>query len=779
MSAVIRPAHPRIILPRNGHITKPRAGDKLPLAVPIRSRFANAGERAPNGEGFDVHIIAATARVARDHGIIRSTAWSRDLSLYRANPVVLWAHDDRMPPIAECVDLSVDPRDGNLNEWWRFHSGLTDDEHDRLATRVKVLYAVGGMRCASVSWLTHEVNDPTRADMEEARRLGEPEPWWVVTRAELLETSAVPVPSDPHATQVERALRDCSKKGIDMAPVRTAWDKSKRDLPSQVTEDPNASDEGEHPPAQGHDASQVNSYRCTRCRGEQVDGPPCRACGSQEMVAMRDGEESSVEAIEDATADLDDELEPGSGGTGAQAGSTSPNPHHAAKKGKKRVTVKPDHASGKAVTGDADPGSKAATGATILASDSTDFEASTPQAGDFGGSIQTLVFPKTHWPEGGFHIRYWATIRGFKHLNLVETADAYELPQRPEGDFEAGTLAWTCLTGAAYETPNDPDCMVRARIGSMAVSPDDPDSEGATPIAGSDTNQGATPLAGGGDTVHAVTGALPFKRSTVRLGIAAPWDPAAEVTAMEGAAALRARHAYLEPGADPAQRGSYRFPHHRASSDAAVVLRGCAASLARLGVTKMTAQDRAGVFRHLTGHYLQDFRREAPGQAQLERAVQAALAMENQQDHADVAGSYSAMAAFIRTHGATLKTLGGGNEALGAEIVTDEVERRRTLSGEGEFTGEEALAVLMDEANHDADAALEALSGSARAGGNPEPSDEDGDDEDTPLEGEALMRELEELAKRKPELVVATIERTVARVMQKHLGTLPKPRRPA
>jgi hypothetical protein len=49
-------------------------------------------------------------------------------------------------------------------------------------------------------------------------------PYWVVTRAELLEVSAVPVPSDPDALAVERAIETARAKGIDVKSVQEAWD---------------------------------------------------------------------------------------------------------------------------------------------------------------------------------------------------------------------------------------------------------------------------------------------------------------------------------------------------------------------------------------------------------------------------------------------------------------------------------------------------------------------------------------------------------------------------
>lgn len=203
---------------------------------------AGAGKKAPNGEAYDVRIVASTARVARDGGIIEAKAWAKDLSRYIANPVVQWCHDYSEPPVGTCVYVIVDEARGLLDAYWRFLTDISDDEWDRFAGRLKALYAVKGLNACSVGFIVHEWRDPTAEEKVAALQLDGTEPYWVAVRAELLEQSAVPVPSDPNALAVDRALGDAKRKGIPVAELEERWARAKQrsqdaDAGSETTTD--------------------------------------------------------------------------------------------------------------------------------------------------------------------------------------------------------------------------------------------------------------------------------------------------------------------------------------------------------------------------------------------------------------------------------------------------------------------------------------------------------------------------------------------------------------
>lgn len=90
-----------------------------------------------------------------------------------------------------------------------------------------------------------------------------------------------------------------------------------------------------------------------------------------------------------------------------------------------------------------------------------------------------------------------------------------------------------------------------------------------------------------------------------------PWDADAEVKKVEGAAALRRMHAWVNEAADPDTKGAYKLPHHKA--DGRVVWRGVAAAMSRLMQkgTDIPEADWDGVYRHLVRHYEQ-FDKEPP-----------------------------------------------------------------------------------------------------------------------------------------------------------------------
>lgn len=139
-------------------------------------------------EGGPLRFIAATEAVARDGMIIDSTGWQ--LENYRANPVVLWAHDytGHRPPIGR-ADITVDSETGNLM------ADITFDSADSFAADVERKYRDGFMNAVSVGWNTIEMSPSG-----DGRSLGR------VTKAELLDISAVPVPGDPGAL-IEREKR--------------------------------------------------------------------------------------------------------------------------------------------------------------------------------------------------------------------------------------------------------------------------------------------------------------------------------------------------------------------------------------------------------------------------------------------------------------------------------------------------------------------------------------------------------------------------------------------
>lgn len=165
-------------------------------------------------ESGPLRFIAATEAIARDGLIIDSTGWQLDN--YRANPVVLWAHDytGQRPPIGR-ADISLDKESGNLM------ADITFDSGDQFAADVERKYRAGFLNAVSVGWNTIEMTPSG-----DGRSLGR------VTKAELLDISAVPVPGDPGAL-IDREKRGLAEIGMQLARLTTAQDEAEEDAISE------------------------------------------------------------------------------------------------------------------------------------------------------------------------------------------------------------------------------------------------------------------------------------------------------------------------------------------------------------------------------------------------------------------------------------------------------------------------------------------------------------------------------------------------------------------
>jgi HK97 family phage prohead protease len=122
-------------------------------------------------------ITIAANNVARDN-IDLDIATLR-MDNFRRNPVVLWAHDRKMPPIGVTDEIWNDD-EGRLHA--RFH--FADDP---FAQRIASLWDQGIIRAASISWGGGDISFPDTG------------PWIRETNAELYEWSLVPIGSDPDA----------------------------------------------------------------------------------------------------------------------------------------------------------------------------------------------------------------------------------------------------------------------------------------------------------------------------------------------------------------------------------------------------------------------------------------------------------------------------------------------------------------------------------------------------------------------------------------------------
>mgnify|MGYP007071607982 CR=1 FL=1 len=122
--------------------------------------------------------IASDESLDRHGERIAIKGW--ELGAYVKNPVLQWAHDYSLPPIGKAVNIRMDGQ--KLIFEPDFH-GETE-----LSKQVKTLFEKGYLKAFSVGFIPKEMDGNT------------------ITKAELLEISAVPVPSNPNALVYARSI---------------------------------------------------------------------------------------------------------------------------------------------------------------------------------------------------------------------------------------------------------------------------------------------------------------------------------------------------------------------------------------------------------------------------------------------------------------------------------------------------------------------------------------------------------------------------------------------
>lgn len=131
-----------------------------------------------------LRFIGSTESVDRDGDIISADGW--ELDNYKKNPVFLWAHDYKIPPIGRAIDVRV------VNKQLIFDIEFPDEGIFPLADTIFKLYKGNFLNATSVGFIGKE-GEPTKTG-------------YAFTRQELIELSAVPVPSNPTALQQAKSL---------------------------------------------------------------------------------------------------------------------------------------------------------------------------------------------------------------------------------------------------------------------------------------------------------------------------------------------------------------------------------------------------------------------------------------------------------------------------------------------------------------------------------------------------------------------------------------------
>jgi len=134
-----------------------------------------------------LEFIGSTEAQDRDGDIIRASGWN--LKDFKANPVIMWAHDYSQPPIGRAKKVWVD------NKQLKFEVEFVPKETYEFADVIYRLVKDGYIKATSVGFIPRQWDEMTSKE-------GDPDLGWsplVYKKQDLLELSIVPVPSNPEA----------------------------------------------------------------------------------------------------------------------------------------------------------------------------------------------------------------------------------------------------------------------------------------------------------------------------------------------------------------------------------------------------------------------------------------------------------------------------------------------------------------------------------------------------------------------------------------------------
>lgn len=164
------------------------------IASELCAALIKSTKAAGDADSGSFSVVASTSDRDRQNEIVDQAGW--DLSYYKLNPVVLWAHDYGSLPIGVCTSIGVE--NGKLVASGKFAPA----DANPFAQQVRRLYDLGIVKTVSVGFLPHEFDSNDRD---------------IVTKAELLEFSFCPVPANPFALSQMQIKRS----GIDLGMVRS------------------------------------------------------------------------------------------------------------------------------------------------------------------------------------------------------------------------------------------------------------------------------------------------------------------------------------------------------------------------------------------------------------------------------------------------------------------------------------------------------------------------------------------------------------------------------
>ena len=156
-------------------------------AAKMKTKYFFANVKKINEDEKTIDVIASTADKDRDGEIILPSAFKKSIKSFKNNPVILSGHQHRLPTgfspvIGSAIPETIEITDKGLTFTMRFADTKNGEEH-------WILYRDRHQRAFSVGFIPEKWEDGKGRDSGRT-----------YTQVELLEVSAVPVPSNPKAT---------------------------------------------------------------------------------------------------------------------------------------------------------------------------------------------------------------------------------------------------------------------------------------------------------------------------------------------------------------------------------------------------------------------------------------------------------------------------------------------------------------------------------------------------------------------------------------------------
>lgn len=165
----------------------------------------NTVSRAVDVEAGIFEAMISTENEDRQGDIVVASGMRAEA--FMANPVVLWAHNSRQPPVGKALEVGIVP--GGVKAVWQFPQlGLSAQ-----ADEIHRLWAAGFLNATSIGFL------PIKSEALP----GHDDDWWPPMKFlewELVEFSIVPVPANREALRM--ALRHLDTEDAEEAAVALA-----------------------------------------------------------------------------------------------------------------------------------------------------------------------------------------------------------------------------------------------------------------------------------------------------------------------------------------------------------------------------------------------------------------------------------------------------------------------------------------------------------------------------------------------------------------------------